>query len=138
MKGKLEIAKRLRVLADEMDQLSVDMDYYGGLANWAMHGREMAGAGRIAREWADNIERDEVRSVVGNDDAIPESDCHRCIHRRAIPGSSHIACAKPDPGMTGTVYSIKNGWFNYPESFDPIWRSKECVNFVLDAEVADE
>jgi hypothetical protein len=53
---KAQIAARLRKLADEMDDISVDMDYYGGLAEWAQHGREIAGAGKIALEWADEIE----------------------------------------------------------------------------------
>lgn len=52
----LEIAKRLRALADEMDGISVAMDYYGGFSEWAQHGREIAGAGAIARQWADEIE----------------------------------------------------------------------------------
>ena len=53
---KVQIAVRLRKLADEMDDISLCMDYYGGLAEWAQHGREIAGAGKIAREWADEIE----------------------------------------------------------------------------------
>lgn len=54
--SKLEIAARLRRLADEMDDLAVTLDYYGGLAEWARHGREIAGAGAIARQWAAAIE----------------------------------------------------------------------------------
>ena len=52
---KAQIAARLRKLAAEMDDIAVDMDYYGGLAAWAQHGREIAGAGKIAREWAAEI-----------------------------------------------------------------------------------
>lgn len=59
---KAQIAARLRKLADEMDDISVDMDYYGGLAEWAQHGREIAGAGKIAREWADEIEAANARN----------------------------------------------------------------------------
>lgn len=51
-----EIATRLRALAVEMDDIAVAMDYYGGFAEWAKHGREIAGAGGIARQWADEIE----------------------------------------------------------------------------------
>ncbi len=50
------LAIRLRLLADEMEVLGADLDYYGGLAEWAVHGREMVGAAEIAREWAKNIE----------------------------------------------------------------------------------
>jgi hypothetical protein len=51
-----EIAKRLRRLADDMEQVSAEMDYYGGFAEWAKHGREIAGAGAVARQWAEEIE----------------------------------------------------------------------------------
>jgi hypothetical protein len=50
------IVERLRNLADDMDEVSVMMDYYGGFTEWAQHGREIAGAGAIARQWADEIE----------------------------------------------------------------------------------
>ena len=52
-----EIAARLRTIAYEMDCIAVLMDYYGGLSEWAKHGREMAGAGAIARQWAEEIEK---------------------------------------------------------------------------------
>lgn len=51
-----EIAARLRALSDEMYGISVLLDYYGGFSEWARHGREMAGAGAIARQWAAEIE----------------------------------------------------------------------------------
>lgn len=50
-----EIAERLLLLADAMEDTAVAMDYYGELAEWARHGRELAGAGRIARQWAAEI-----------------------------------------------------------------------------------
>lgn len=50
------LAIRLRLLADEMETLGADLDYYGGLAEWAKHGREMVGAAEIARVWAEQIE----------------------------------------------------------------------------------
>ena len=53
---KAEIAARLRALGTEMENIAVMMDYYGGFAPWSHHGREIAGAGRIAREWAAEIE----------------------------------------------------------------------------------
>lgn len=51
-----EIAARLRALSDEMYEISVLLDYYGGLSGWAKHGREIAGACAIARQWAADIE----------------------------------------------------------------------------------
>lgn len=54
--SKDEIAARLRKLADEMNDIAVQMDYYGGFAEWSRHGREISGAGKIARQWAEEIE----------------------------------------------------------------------------------
>ena len=62
---QIEIAARLRRLADEMDDISVCMDYYGGLAAWSQHGREIAGAGKIARQWADEIEAANATKLTG-------------------------------------------------------------------------
>lgn len=56
------LAIRLRLLADEMETLGADLDYYGGLAEWATHGREMVGAAEIARGWANAIEGQSCKS----------------------------------------------------------------------------
>lgn len=56
---RIEIAERLRKLANEMEEVAVCLDCYGGLAEWSEHGREMAGAANIARGWADDLERQE-------------------------------------------------------------------------------
>lgn len=53
---KAALAIRIRLLADDMEQLGADFDYFGGLAEWAKHGREMIGAANMAREWAEQIE----------------------------------------------------------------------------------
>jgi hypothetical protein len=52
---KLEIVRRLQKLADEMIYLSVDIHHYGGAAEWAQHGKELLGAGQLARDWAFEI-----------------------------------------------------------------------------------
>ncbi len=53
---QIEIAERLRTLADDMDDIAVAMDYCGGFAKWARHGRKITGSGNLARQWADEIE----------------------------------------------------------------------------------
>ena len=58
-----------------------------------------------------------------------ETECWNCKHRQNIPGDCHITCDKPDPKMTGVIYGIREGWFNYPWNFDPIWKTKLCTNF---------
>lgn len=50
-----DIADWLLSLADEMDAISLVMNYYGGFAEWAQHAKEIAGAGEIARQWAEEI-----------------------------------------------------------------------------------
>ena len=52
---KREIAEHLKFLAADMDAVALAMDYYGGIAPWALHAREMMGAAEMAREWADEI-----------------------------------------------------------------------------------
>lgn len=54
---KAEIAARLRALSEEMYDIAACMDYYGGFSEWAQHSKELAGAGNIARQWADEIDK---------------------------------------------------------------------------------
>ena len=52
-----EIARRLREVAAEMEQLGAAMGYYGWFnGRMARHGREMVGAAGIACDWAEAIE----------------------------------------------------------------------------------
>lgn len=56
-------------------------------------------------------------------------NCWNCENKRSVPGECHIGCVNPDPEMEGHDLGIRNGWFNYPELFDPVWMKKECSNF---------
>lgn len=57
------------------------------------------------------------------------NECYHCIFKRSVPGDAHIACNNPDSEMTGDTRGIKNGWFMYPALFDPVWKTKKCLNF---------
>ena len=57
------------------------------------------------------------------------SECYKCKHKREVPGDAHIACANPDPNMSGNPHGIRNGWFLYPLLFDPVWKERICGNF---------
>ncbi len=57
------------------------------------------------------------------------TECWKCVNRRDVPGTAHIACADPDPKMTGNAHGIRNGWFFYPFCFDPTWKTKACDKF---------
>lgn len=60
------------------------------------------------------------------------TECRTCKFRRTVPGNTHIACANPDPEMTGDPHGIRNGWFIYPLLFDPVWKTKDCSHFQSD------
>lgn len=63
-----QIALRLRQLANRMQRLGVQMDYFGGFSETGKHGREMMGAAIIARQWAAQIEKQiEEAKVVPNE-----------------------------------------------------------------------
>ena len=68
--------------------------------------------------------------IKGNKEKIM-SECYSCQHRREISGDAHSECVNPDTEMTGDLYGIKSGWFSYPLNFDPVWKTKECMNFLL-------
>jgi len=57
------------------------------------------------------------------------NECYICKNRRSIPGNVHISCSKPDPKMKGHGHGIANGWFIYPQNFDPSWKLIKCGNF---------
>ena len=54
---RAEISARLEALAEEMAAVAVEMDYHGGLAEWARHGRELFGASEIARQWVEEMRK---------------------------------------------------------------------------------
>lgn len=55
---KLNIIERLNKISQDMINLGVDIDYYYGINPLSQHGKEMVGAGIIAKEWADEMSKD--------------------------------------------------------------------------------
>jgi len=85
-------------------------------------------------------------------------DCYKCTHRGNVPGSAHSSCKHPSAahltsGSIGQLISVltgsrngailtppnnlqilgsehgkRNGWFNWPFNFDPIWL-ENCTGF---------
>ena len=45
-----------------------------------------------------------------------------------LPGKLPILLENPDCKVVGDPHGIKNGWFNHPFDFDPVWL-KECSGF---------
>lgn len=58
------------------------------------------------------------------------NECIFCKNSKKIFNSNHhLGCKKPDPKMVGVKRGRENGWFNYPDNFDPVWKEKDCSNF---------
>lgn len=75
--------------------------------------------------------------------------CYKCKHRGAVPGDAHSCCLHPKIGdetdklehaimfniygksklqIIGNFHAIKQGYFSWPLSFDPIWL-ENCLGF---------
>jgi hypothetical protein len=52
------LASRLRYVAMEMDQVAGLMSRFENREHWKRHGLELEGAARMAREWAEGLERE--------------------------------------------------------------------------------
>jgi len=52
-----QLAAKLEKLAKEMQQVGVELEYYGGFSPVAQHGREMQGAARIALLWVTELRK---------------------------------------------------------------------------------
>lgn len=81
---------------------------------------------------------------------MEKPDCYKCKHQGSVPGSAHSRCGHPatkavdnpasellailasvrrivpiqaDCGLNikGNPHGIRNGWFNHPFNFDPVW-----------------
>lgn len=60
-----QIAKKLKKLSETMIELGTAMDYYGGFdGQMVQHGRELVGAGLIAKSWAEDIEAEILEQLV--------------------------------------------------------------------------
>jgi hypothetical protein len=53
---KPQLAQRLQTHAADLEQTAVDLDYYGGLAPWALHAQELLGAAALLRDWSAEIQ----------------------------------------------------------------------------------
>ena len=56
--GPRDIADKLRLLSEQMAQLSGEMRYFGGFSAWAMYAEPMMGASEAMAELAALVESD--------------------------------------------------------------------------------
>jgi hypothetical protein len=52
---------------------------------------------------------------------ITKPDCYKCVHRLDIPGDCHSRCNNHGAKVTGHKQGVRQGWFNWPFNFDPVW-----------------
>ena len=55
-------------------------------------------------------------------------NCFNCQHSRTLPGDCHLSCENKNANVIGSSSGIRNGWFNWPYNFDPLWL-RECDGF---------
>jgi hypothetical protein len=48
-------------------------------------------------------------------------NCRECVHMLTLPGDAHIRCNNHSAKVLGHAVGIRNGWFRWPVSFDPVW-----------------
>jgi dihydroxyacid dehydratase/phosphogluconate dehydratase len=56
-----DLVKKLQATAEAMDSAADSLDFYGGSANAVMHAAELAGAAKMVAEWADELEKEEIK-----------------------------------------------------------------------------
>lgn len=59
-------------------------------------------------------------------------DCYDCKWCREVPRSQFVSCknlkSAKELKVTAEQYGVKNGWFIWPQVFDPVWLRK-CEGF---------
>jgi hypothetical protein len=76
--------------------------------------------------------------ILTEKDNVMKPDCYKCKYRRSIPGDAHSSCfnlilllgkyegeslgdLQDILNVKGDPHGIKNGWFEWPFNYDPIW-----------------
>jgi len=57
------ISDKLRALSKHMQDVAVEMDYFGGFAPWSQHSAELLGASGVVVCWAHEIEADKAKAA---------------------------------------------------------------------------
>lgn len=61
-------------------------------------------------------------------EVLPADKCRSCLFMHTNSGTHHIGCKKRNVLVVGSDHGIKNGWFDFPYYFDPIWL-EECISY---------
>lgn len=58
--------------------------------------------------------------------------CYQCRFREDLIGDAHSQCVNPktrkELNIRAHECGIRNGWFNFPSNFDPVWL-KNCDGY---------
>lgn len=70
---------------------------------------------------------------------ICKTNCHKCVHSKsnAYVNSAHIQCIRywsyykkrKDAHPKGAEHAIKNGWWDFPYDYDPVWMQEDCPGY---------
>jgi len=52
---------------------------------------------------------------------MKKPDCYECEFRGSIPGDAHSSCSNYHASVEGDNHGKRNGWFQWPYNFDPVW-----------------
>lgn len=64
-----------------------------------------------------------------------QNECWDCGFKMKAKDGILLLCINPDRNMTGNIMGIRQGQFNYPYKFDPVWKNKLCSNWKKKREV---
>ena len=78
-------------------------------------------------EFIENLLTGNIRFSYNNDDSN-KKDCYKCIHRRDVPQDCHSSCANKTCKVTCIKHGFDQGWFFFPENYDPAWLTS-CDGF---------
>lgn len=70
---------------------------------------------------------------------MAKTNCHDCVHCRSnsFVNSAHVHCTmywkyykkNKSAHPKGTEHAIKNGWWDFPYDFDPVWMTEDCKEY---------
>jgi len=59
------------------------------------------------------------------------NQCYGCVFRKELSWSAHSECVfnwdesnKKPPQHN--EHGLKNGWYNFPYNYDPVWQESKC------------
>ena len=70
-----------------------------------------------------------------------QTECLDCIHKKAPGNKMHkgnIGCDKPSISVRGEQWGVMNGFFEYPDNFNPVYKKTDCLNVETEQDKSNE